>query len=485
MTDRQRNETPHPVEGRHPGLGRGPIFAFILMLLALATMLLAGCSIGPNYARPDMDLPKDFGVAQSAVPPAERWWEMFNDPVLNGLVDEALAASHDLKAAAARIEQSRAQLMITRADQLPSVGINGSSGRTRASTLGAFPLPPDFVTTTDHRLVLQFAWELDFWGKYRRATEAARAELLASEAGRDAVRSSLIGDVVRGYFALQALDGRMAAVVRTLQGRVQALDLQKMRYDAGVSSEFEYRQVESDKRSAEALVPVLRQARVRQEGALAVLFGRTPREVYEARIERGLPATPLAIEVPAGLPSELLLRRPDLREAEAHLHAANARIGVARAAYFPSISLTGYYGGESQKLGDLFTGPARIWNIGGGLLQPLFAAGQIKGGVNLADARTREAAENYQKAVANAFREVRDAIAAQVNLREASTAQQARETSLVRTYELARLRYDNGVISLIEVLDAERQLLSARLDAIDAERDRRDAIVDLYLALGA
>jgi multidrug efflux system outer membrane protein len=193
----------------------------------------------------------------------------------------------------------------------------------------------------------------------------------------------------------------------------------------------------------------------------------------------------MMVDVPAGLPSDLLLRRPDLREAEARLHAANARIGVARAAYFPSITLTGYYGGESQVLGDLFSGPARTWNIAGGLLQPLFAAGQIRGGVDLANARTREAAELYQKVVANAFREVRAAIAAQTNLREASAAQQARERALTRALELARLRYDNGTVSLFDVLETERQLLLVRLEAIDAERDRRAAIVDLYLALGA
>jgi multidrug efflux system outer membrane protein len=191
------------------------------------------------------------------------------------------------------------------------------------------------------------------------------------------------------------------------------------------------------------------------------------------------------VEVPADLPSDILLRRPDLREAEARLHAANARIGVARAAYFPRITLTGFYGGESQRLSDLFSGPARTWNIAGGLLQPLFAAGQIKGGVDLANARTREAAELYQKAVANAFREVRDAIAAQTNLRDAFVAQQERERALARTLELAQLRHDNGTFSLFDVIETERQLLLARLDAIDAERDRRAAIVDLYLALGA
>ena len=455
---------------------------FIMAALAL---LLAGCTVGPNYQRPDVDLPRNLGVVQSPAPAPERWWTLFGDPVLDRLVDEALAANRDLKAAAQRIEQSRAQFVITRADLTPDAGIEATRGRSRASAQGAFPLPPEALETNTHRLVLRASWEIDFWGKFRRATEAARAELAASEAGRDAIRASLVADVVRGYFALHAIDRRMETVVRTRQTRAKSLELQKLRLDAGIVSELEYRQVESDLRLSEALVPALRQQRVRQEGALAILFGRTPREVYEGRVALGTPAPVTAVEVPAGLPSDLLLRRPDLREAEARLQAANARIGVARAAYFPSISLTGYYGGESQTLGDLFIGPARTWNIAAGLLQPLFAGGQIRGGVDLADARTREAAELYRQAVANAFREVRDAIAAQTNLREAAAAHLERERALARTLELAQLRYDTGAVSLFELLETERQLNLARLDAIEAERERRAAIVDLYLALGA
>lgn len=465
--------------------GGGPWLAILIIAIALATMLLAGCTVGPDYKRPDLDLPKDFGVAQAPLPPAQRWWALFHDPVLDRLVDEALAANHDLKAAAARVEQARAQVAITRADQLPSAGIEASRSRSHASSLGSVPLPPEAIETNDNRMVLRLSWEIDFWGQYRRATEAARAELLATEAGRDAVRASLVSEVVRGYFALHALDLRTDVVERTLESRRQTLELQKMRFDAGVASEVEFRQAESDLRTTEALVPTLRQARVAQQNALAVLFGRTPREIYEGGVDSGAPVTPDAIEVPAGMPSDLLLRRPDLRQAEAQLHAANARIGVARAAYFPKIALTGYYGGESQALGDLFSGPARTWSLAAGLLQPLYAAGQIQGGVDLADARTREAADLYQKAVANAFREVRDAIAAQANLREAAFAQAGRERSLARTLELQRLRFDNGTVSLFEVLDTERQLLLARLEQIDAERDRRDAIAELYLALGA
>ena len=455
--------------------------AFAVMLSAL----LVGCTVGPSYTRPEVDLPKDFGIAQAPTPAPERWWVLFLDPVLDKLAEEGLAHNRDLRAAAERIEQARAQLGISRSDMWPDAGVEAQRSRTRSSELGSFPLPPEAIETNSNRLVVRASWEIDFWGKYRRATEAARAELAASEAGRDAVRASLIGDIARGYFALRAFDRRLESVSRTLLGREKAVELQKLRLDAGVVSEFEFRQVESEMRNTEALVPILRQAIVRQEGALAVLLGRSPRAIFAGAIERGSPALPLVVEVPAGLPSDLLLRRPDLREAEARLHAANARIGVARAAYFPSISLTGFFGGESQSLGDIFSSAARTWNLTGGLLQPLFASGAIRGGVDLANARTREAAELYQKAIATAFSEVRDAIHNQANARAALASQAAREAALARTAELAKLRYDNGAVSLFEVLEAERQLALARLDAIDAERDRRNAIVDLYLALGS
>ena len=464
---------------------RGPVLAIIIIALALAIIVLQGCTVGPDYARPEVDLPKDYATSQASLAPAEDWWKLFGDPVLERLEDEALAANRDLLAAAERIEQARAQLAITRSDQFPVAGINAGRNRTRASSISSFPVPPDFVETNDTRVVAQFSWELDFWGKSRRATEASRADLLATEAGRDAVRLSLVSDVAHGYFALLAYDRRIETLDRTRQSWSEALGLQKARMDAGAVSELEYRQIESQLRAAEALLPNMRLARARQEGALALLLGRTPREVFQAHLDRGNVTMPDVVEVPAGMPSDLLLRRPDLRVAEARLHAANARIGVARAAYFPDISLTGYVGSESEALSGLFTGPARTWSLAGGLLQPIFAGGQIRGGVDLADSRTREAVELYQKAVANAFREVRDAIVAQGELREASNKQVQRESSYSRTLELARLRYQNGAINLFDLLETERQLLAARLDAIDAERDRRDAIVELYAALGA
>ena len=463
---------------------RGPVLAFVMLMLALAVMMLAGCTVGPDYKRPDLDLPKDYGVTQSAAAAPQKWWTVFGDPVLDRFVDEALAANYDLKAAAARIENARGRLAIARAPLTPDVGVRGVVSRDRASAVGPVQIPPEFLETKSHRLDLAASWELDFWGKYRRGSEAARAELVASEAGQEAVRLSLVGDIARGYFALRSLDLRLDVAERTLTSREKTLELQKVRLDAGMVSELEYHQVESDVLGARALVPAIRQLRIRQEGALALLLGRSPRDVMEARIDRGMPGLP-TVEVPAGLPSDLLLRRPDVRVAEEQLHAANARIGVARAAYFPSITLTGFYGGESQALGDLFTAQARTWSIAGGLLQPVFAGGQLRGQVEAAQASTSEAEQAYRKAVANAFREVRDAIAAQSNLREVAVAQRGRESALERTFELARLRYDNGAVSLFDVLDTERQLLLVRLEAIDADRDRRDAIVDLYLALGA
>lgn len=450
----------------------------------LAAAVLAGCAVGPDYARPETDLPKDLAVAQSAVPLAERWWTLFDDPALEALVEEALAANRDLLAAAERIEQARAQFTVTRADQLPALGIQGSGSRDRASEKGSFPPPAESIESSTYRLVLRAGWELDFWGRYRRATEAARADLAASEAGRDAIRASLVGEVIRGYFALRALDASLETALRTLEGRRKSLELQRLRVDAGVVSELELRQVESDVAGAEALVPLLERRRTAIEGVLALLAGRSPRAVFEAKVARGSPAMPAAVEVPAGLPSELLLRRPDLREAEARLVAANARIGVARAAFFPSITLTGFLGGESQSLADLFSGPARTWSVAAGLLQPLYGAGQIVAGVDLAEARTREAALAYQQAIANAFREVRDAIAAQGQTRDILSAQRSRERSLARALELATLRHEGGTVSLFDVLETERQLLLVRLEAIDAERDRRNAIVELYLALG-
>jgi len=454
------------------------------VLAALGALALAGCiNVGPDYVRPESTLPEKWGTPAPAVAVDPAWWKLFNDAELNKLVDEALANNRDIAIAAARVEQARGQLAVVRSYQSPDVGIRGSRGRERQSQSGSFPVEPQYVVANSNRWGLEASWEIDFWGKFRRATEASRAELLATEAGQDAVRATLVSDVVRGYLSIGALDRGREIALRTLEGRRVAMDLQRQRLAAGVISELELRQLEASVAAAEALVPALEQDRLRQETALAVLLGRTPREVYDVKIARGTLATPMA-QVPPGLPSEILLRRPDLRESEARLVAANARIGVARAAYFPSIGLTGFYGSESVQLSNLFTGPASAWNLVGGLTQPLWAGGQIRGGVEIAEARQQEAALQYQQAIANAFREVRNALSAQSNASEAVAAELKREKALAAALELQLLRYKGGLTNLFELLQTESDLLQARLLLIDAERLQRAAIVDLYTALG-
>jgi len=455
-----------------------------LPVAALAALALSGCiNVGPDYVRPETTVPERWGTPPPAVAIDPQWWKIFNDAELDKLVGEALAHNRDLAIAAARIEQARGQLAVTRSYESPDVGIQGSRGRERQSQSGSFPVEPQYVVANSNRWGLAASWELDFWGKYRRATEASRAELLASEAGRDAVRATLVADVVRGYVALAAIDRNRTIALRTLEGRRIAMDLQRKRLDAGVISELDLRQLEATVAAAEALVPVIDQNRVRQETALAVLLGRSPREVYDPVVGRGPIATPIA-QVPPGLPSEVLLRRPDLRESEAKLVAANARIGVARAAYFPAISLTGFYGSESVQLSNLFSGPASAWNMVGQLTQPLWAGGQIRGGVQVAEARQQEAALQYQQAIANAFREVRDALAAQSNFSESVAAQLKRENALATSLEMQALRYKGGLANLFELLQTEDDLLKARLELVEAERLQRAAIVDLYTALG-
>ncbi len=333
-------------------------------------MLLAACTVGPNYKRPLFELPaawrKDAAPVEAAVQAPDKWWTVFGDPNLDTLVAEALERNRDLAAAAARIDQARANLTIVNADRYPAVSAQYDPNRTRYSTVGVTPFPPGFPNTlNDYRVTLGASYEIDFWGKYRRASEAARAELLGSQAGRDAVRLSLTSDVVKSYYNLLSLRGQAEVAQRTLGTREELVGLQTKRFHSGVLSELEVRQVEADRDAAQVQVTALKNQRESEDARLAVLLGRSPRDVWEKRIEEALSAPPLAgpgpVTVPEGLPSDLLQRRPDLRQAEQQLIAANARIGVAKANYFPSISLTGYLGSESTALSTLFSGPARIF----------------------------------------------------------------------------------------------------------------------------
>jgi multidrug efflux system outer membrane protein len=452
--------------------------------------LLAGCAgLRPDYAKPEMDLPAGWGdaPADGTRAQAAEWWKVYGDPVLDRLVEEALARNGNLMLAAARVDEARALVGLAAADQRPQVNATVDRDRTRISQRSPTPLPPGFnPTNNDTRVALGVSYEIDLWGRLRNATRAARAELLSTEAARETVRIALTSDVAQAYFALRAFDGQLEATRRSLASRTESLELQKKRVEVGDISDYDYRQLEADVAAARAQVPVLEQQRAQQESALAVLLGWSPRAIYDGKLAAGEDpeGQTAAIVVPTGLPSDLLLRRPDLVQAEQALIAANTRVAVARAAYFPAISLTGFLGSESVALSDLFTGPAGIWQAAIALGQPIYAGGRYDAQVQAAGARERQALAQYGLAVQNAFREVRDALVAQTKAQERLQAESDRVAALRTTLRFARLRYQNGMTSQLEVLDAERNLLAGEQNRIDALRAQRAAVADLFKALG-
>ena len=466
------------------------------LTLAFAAMFAAGCtSFAPEYKRPEAELPAAWNAAGGVVPssaaaaslaPGERWWSVYNDPALDRLIDEAFAGNANLFIAAARVEEARGYLATSESDQLPQVTGGFTRSRTLSTNRGTFPLPPTVPREQNaNRATVNVSYELDLWGRLKNATAASRAELLASEAARDTVRISLASDVAQAYFALRAYDAQIETVRRAIATRGESLDIQKKRLGVGDISEYDLRQREAELAAAQAQLPPLQRARSLQESALAVLLGRNPKGIYEARLDAGRDAElkTVAPVVPEGMPSDLLLRRPDIVEAEQRLIAANARIGVARAAYFPGISLTGYLGSESVALSNLFTGPAGIWQAAFALSQPIWG-GRVDAQVQQANARQQQALGNYQKTLQVAFREVRDALAGQTAAREQLQAEADRARARGDTLRLVRLRYDNGMANQLEVLDAERNLLAAEQGRIDALRLQRAAIADLFKALG-
>jgi len=459
-----------------------------IVAATLAAALLAGCmTVGPDYRRPKVDTPEQWPGKATEGPVPAAWWKAYGDPVLDRMVGDALAYNTDLRLAIARVDEARAALGISRADQVPGVSANAGASRNRASQESVQGVragtDPEYG---NYRATLNASYEIDFWGKYRRATEAARAELLAAQSNREAVRLTLITDVAQGYFNLRALDARVAVTRRTVATRLASTALQRMRFEAGVASEFDLRQVEAQSAQAQALLPAFERSLAQQETALAVLLGQSPRAIVTVPVERGtaIDALTLPPAVPAGLPSDILEGRPDVRQAEQALIAANARIGQAKAAYYPSISLTAFLGGESASLSDLFSAPAHVWQIGGSAAQTIFDAGRTGQQVEQARAREQQLLARYASAIQNAFKDTLDALVAQRTAREALDAEQARVTALQNSYRLAQLRYDNGVSSLLDVLDVERGLLDAELNRIEAQRAQLAATADLFKALG-
>jgi multidrug efflux system outer membrane protein len=432
---------------------------------------------------PEQWAPKDAGD-RSASAAGERWWALYADPVLDRLEDEALAHNADVQVALARVLEVRALLDVAGAAQYPNVSANLSGARNQASLAGSFPRPatlPRVQTTT--RATLDASYELDLWGKYRRSTEAARAELFAAEANRDAVRLTLTAQVAQQYFALLAYTAQEETLKRVLANREERLAMDIKRLELGVIAEFHLRQSEAELASAQAQLANIGLLRTRQETALALLLGRSPLEVMNAQLERGTPALN-EVWVPDGLPAELLLHRPDLQAAEQRLVAMNARIGEVRAQYFPAISLTGYLGSESVDVARLFTGPAGIFQFAAGISQPLFNGWRTSGNVRASEARRDQALAQYRQAVASAFGDVRNALAAQSAARQALAAETQRSQTLVLASQQAAIRLQVGSMSRMELLDVERSQLQAELNRLEAERAQRAAVADLFKALG-
>lgn len=454
------------------------------LFLSLALLSLGGCFTLPELKQPHPELPAVWPDGQTQAAVAPDWWKAYGDPVLNEMEDEAFAHNTDIRLAAARIDEARANLGLARADQYPFAQIGVQAGRSRATEKGSFP-PPSPINN-DFKANLQAAYELDLWGRYRKASEAARAELLASEYAREVVHLSLASAVAKNYFGLRALDAQMEIAAQTQANRKNALELQQLRFDHGISSELDLHQAEAELAAAQAALAQRVQADRQQELALTVLLGRSPRAIVDNRVSRGAAIDALADppSVPTGLPSSLLERRPDLRQAEQKLVAAQARIGEAKAALFPDLALTGNLGSESKRLVDLFSGPAAIWSLTASIVQTVFNAGRTEAAIQITGARQTQALVGYDQAVQGAFREVLDALVAQRQSRELLDADQRRVDALGKAFDLADLRYRNGIDNYLLVLDTQRNLYLAQQGAIDARRSRLDATADLFKALG-
>lgn len=470
------------------------------ILLCSLTIFTCACTVGPNYQRPKINAPAMYrGAAtpaggagsQETPPPAadappqasepslgdQKWWDVFRDPQLQELMRTALKQNYDVQIAATRILEAQAQLGITRADQLPTISAGAASFNDRYARQK--PLP-EFETNA-HSVGASLAWELDFWGKYRRATEAARANLLASEWARRAVINRLVSDVAAAYFQLRAYDLQLEISRRTLASRQDSLKLTQTLVRGGATNMLDVRQAEQLVAVAAENIPDLERRIQQQENFISTLLGNNP-----GPIARGMKLTeqPHLPQVPAGIPSGLLERRPDIRAVEAELMSANAQIGVARAAYFPQITLTAASGFQSAALSSLFTGPAGFWSFGGSLAQPIFAGGRIKSGVRLAEARQQEMVLTYQQTIQQAFRGVSDALIGYQKSHEF----RARQEDLVRAAEdaarLSDVRYRGGAASYLEVLTNATNAFDAELGLAQAQLNELLQLVSIYRNLG-
>jgi multidrug efflux system outer membrane protein len=456
--------------------------AFFRASLAGA-LVLGGCTVGPDWQKPDVETPPAWRIEykQAAEVANTPWWDAFGDPVLDGLIDDALRDNRDLVQAAARVDQFLGALRTTRSQFYPQIGYSGGAGSNRASENGPAPIPAGAERNYSlYEAALGASWQIDLFGRVRRQAEAVQAQVYASEQGRRGVVLSLVSSVATGYIALRALDKQLEIARATEKNYAGSLRLFELRHKGGTVSELERAQVESQYRQAQAAVPGLERQVAQQENLLSVLIGRNP----EA-IPRGKPIEELVDPpIPPGLPATLLERRPDILQAEQNLRAANAAIGVAKSLYFPTLSLTGLLGLSSTSLDNFAKSSSTAGSLVAGLAGPIFTFGAIEGQVASAEAAQREALAFYQQVVLNAFRETNDALVGVQKRREEYDAL-ARRASALRTYaRLSRAKYEGGAASYIEVLYAENELFASELTAVAALAQRHAELVNLYKALG-
>lgn len=461
-----------------------------LMIGTVIVSLLAGCTVGPKYRRPIVEPPAVFrGTAGPAMAPDPnsladlKWFEVFKDEQLQELIRTALVNNYDLHQAVARVSAARANLGITRSDQFPNITAGVDMTTLRNSSSGQFALPGGASRDRTFGTVLlnMLSFEVDIWGRLRRATEAARANLLATEEDRKAVMTTIVGDVAAAYFNLLELDMELEIARETLATRQESLGLIRTRQRGGIATMLDVRQAEQLVYGAAQIIPDVERLIEQTENRINLLLGKDPGSVTRGR---SLTAQEQPPSAPPGLPSSLLERRPDIRAAEQNLVAATANIGVAKAAYFPQISLTGFLGGQSSQLSNLFSGAGNAWNFAPQVTQPIFTAGRNKSTVRLTEAQRQLALTQYQQTIKTGFREVSDALVEYRKVKEIRTQQESLVATLQDRSRLAYLRYGGGVDTQLNALDADRDLFSAELSLAQTRRNELLALVQLYKALG-
>ena len=442
-------------------------------------MLVQACTLGPDYTRPELDVPEGYiGADKQKTSFANlEWWMLFQDPQLQELIETALEENKDLNIALSRIEEARSLVTVVRSDQYPTVDAIGGVGRGRQSR----EIVPDADTDDNYSASLDLAFEIDFWGRFRRATQAQLAELLATEAAHKAIMITLIAEVADTYFLLLDLDNQLLISIETLKSRQESLKIMEARFSEGTIPELDVNQAQIEAADAAVTIAILQRQIVQTENGLRVLLGRNP-----GPVKRGKNLTKQTIppEIPTGLPSELLQRRPDLIVAEEQLKAQTARIGVAEALRYPSFSLTGQFGYESTDLDDLNSSDAESWNLFGGIFFPIFNAGRLSAQVEIEIERTKQAQLLYEQTLQQALREVENALIAIRTYREEYKLTKQQLTAAKNAARLSRARYDGGVVDYLEVLDSERTLFRVELSESETLQQYINSIVDLYLALG-